>query len=164
MIREMFHTQEKWGVVLTKPIISTNPESWLGSAHYFWYDEDDAHWWGQTAKRRRRYYEVYKATIDCENVLDTVFNEAHYKFWVAAIEKAIAKFLKGNKNITIKDLNDFLRDKGVYEGVDCVMFQDISNNPSRWIVKQFQYKKRIQMAVYNLNIIANFALVFDSAS
>jgi hypothetical protein len=83
---------------------------------------------------------------------------------VAAIEKAIAKFLKGNKNITIKDLNDFLRDKGVYEGVDCVMFQDISNNPSRWIVKQFQYKKRIQMAVYNLNIIANFALVFDSAS
>lgn len=69
----------------------------LGEGYYFWYYENDAVWWGRTAKRRKGYYEVYKATINCENVLDTVFNETHYTFWLKNIEKAIEKYIKREK-------------------------------------------------------------------
>jgi hypothetical protein len=162
-IREMYHTQEKWRTILTAPIPTTNQDAWLGDGYYFWYYENDAVWWGRTAKRRTRYYEVYKATVNCENVLDTVFNEDHYTFWIKNIEKAINKYMKSGKNsLTLKYINDFFKEKGVFEGIDGVLFQDISDNPENWIVKKFQYKKRIQIAVYNLDIISNFALEFEA--
>jgi hypothetical protein len=157
----MFHTQENRGKELTNPIKTVNPESWLGDGYYFWYYFDDAQWWGQTAKKSK-YYHVYAADINCDNVLDTVFNEEHYNLWVKQIQKFISKILKHNRNITLKYLNDRFREAGVYTGVDGVMFQDISDNDQNWIVKKFQYKKRIQLAVYNLHIIGNFALDFDS--
>jgi hypothetical protein len=94
--------------------------------------------------------------------LDTVFNEAHYTFWVDNIERAIAKFLKNNKDsLTLKYINDFIKEKGVFDGIDGVLFQDISDNPNNWIVKKFQYKKRIQLAAYNLKIISKFELDFE---
>jgi hypothetical protein len=157
----MFHTQENRGTRLNAPIKTVNPESWLGDGYYFWYYEADAHWWGQTAKKTR-YYHVYAAEINCENVLDTVFNEDHYTFWITQVERFINKILKNNRNVTLKYLNDRFRDAGIYDDVDGVMFQDISDNDQNWIVKRFQYKKRIQLAVYNLHIIGNFGLYFDS--
>ncbi|TAE09306.1 MAG: hypothetical protein EAZ47_12005 [Bacteroidetes bacterium] len=161
--REMYQTQEKREQVLSSPIATTNPNAWLGDGYYFWYDEKDAIWWGRTAKRNTGHYEVYQATINCENVLDTVFNEEHYKFWISNIERALSKFLNNDKNnISLKYINDFFKERNVFDGIDGVMFQDITDNPEHWIVKKFQYKKRIQLAVYNSTIITNFALRFDA--
>ncbi len=158
----MFHTQEKRGNILIEPIPTTNPNAWLGDGYYFWYYEDDAVFWGNSSKRETGYYEIYSAEIDCENILDTVFNEEHYLFWIKNIERAINKFVRGQKNkLTIKYINDFFKDRGLLEGVDGVMFQDISGNKDYWIVDKFQYKKRIQLAVYNLPILSNFTLYFE---
>lgn len=160
----MFHTQEKRRRILKYPVSTERHDAWLGSATYFWYYEADGNYWGITSKKRTGYFEVYKAEIDCENILDTVFNEEHYNFWIRNIEKAILTVTKSktkNEEIKLKDINDRLIEKGIFKEVDGVMFQDISSNPDFWIVKKFQYKKRIQLAVYNLNIINNFALHFE---
>lgn len=157
----MYHTQEKRKEKLASGALTINPDAWLGDGIYFWYYEDDATWWGITAKRNCGYYEVYKADIECDNVLDTVFNEEHYNFWISKIEEAIKKFVKGKKNLSLKYLNDFFKEKGAFTGVDGVMFQDISDNPDSWIIKKFQYKKRIQLVAYNPLIISNFVFDFE---
>ena len=158
----MYHTQEKRRDRLKTPLTTINPDAWLGEGIYFWYYEEDANWWGITAKKRTEYYEVYKANIDCENVLDTVFNEEHYLLWIRYIEAAIKKWVKNEKGkISIKYINDFLNDRGAFEDLDGVMFQDISENPDYWIIKKFQYKKRIQIAIYNSLIISNFVFAFE---
>lgn len=162
LIREMYHTQEKWKTKLTAAIPTTKSIAWLGEAAYFWYYEDDAVWWGTTSKQGTGYYEVYKATINSDNILDTVFNEEHYKLWVHNIERAIQKFYKSSgKVLTLKYINDFFKEKGIFDGIDGVLFQDITNNPKYWIIDKFQYKKRIQIAVYESAIISNFAFVFE---
>ena len=161
--RHLYHTQEKWEHKLIMPVLTKNPEAWLGEGYYFWYYENDAIWWGRTAKKRTGYYQVYKAEIEFENILDTVFNEEHYIFWGKNIEKAIEKYIKNQKGeISLKYINDFFKDKGIFDGIDGVLFQDITNNPDNWIVKKFQYKKRIQLAVYNLPIINTFTHKFEA--
>lgn len=162
IIRKMFHTQERWSQRLTSPMPTNNPESWLGDGYYFWYDETDASRWGINCKRETGYYEIYTADINCENVLDTVFNEAHYHFWIVNVERAIEKFMKGQKGtLTIKYINDFFKDKRLLEDMDGVMFQDISNSKDVWVLNKFQYKKRIQLVVYNLPIMSNFVYYFE---
>lgn len=162
MIRLAFHTQERWFQKLKTPKDTNKPNAWFGVAYYFWYYEEDAIFWGNTAKRRTGYYEVYTADIDCSNVLDTVFNETHYLFWIKQVERAITHYAKkSNKKVTLKEINDFFKEKGTFSDVDGIMFQDISENPDNYFVKEFQYKKRIQIAVYNLSIISNFAFSYD---
>ena len=142
---------------------TNNEQAWLGSGYYFWYYEEDAVWWGRTAKKRYGFYEVYKSEINCENVLDTVFDEDHYTLWVGNIEKAIQRFLKNSKGtLTLKYINDFFKEKGIFDDIDGVLFQDITDNPDFWIINKFQYKKRIQLAVYNLAIISNFTFNFEA--
>ena len=46
--------------------------------------------------------------------------------------------------------------------IDGVLFQDISDNPNYWIIDKFQYKKRIQLAIYNIKIMSNFAFHFEA--
>jgi hypothetical protein len=159
----MYHTQRKEHVRIKEPIKCTKDNAWLGDATYFWYSEQDAVFWGRTAKRKTGYYEVYRAEIDFENVLDTVFNEEHYLLWVKNIEKAIKHFVKRLKpgKTTLKNINDFFKAKNVYQGIDGVMFQDITDNPDYWVVDEFQYKKRIQLAVYDSMIISSFEFSFE---
>lgn len=153
----MYHTQEKREVRLRQPMKCIKDNAWLGIAWYFWYDLEDAFFWGITAKPSTGYFEIYSSQIDCENVLDTVFNETHYLFWKKQIEKAQAAFLKAGAAPTLKQLNDYFYQKGIWSQFGGIMFQNIANTQNYYIVKDFQYKKRIQMAVYNLNIITNFA-------
>lgn len=157
----MYHTQEKRGSRLIAPITCTKDNAWLGVAWYFWYDEQDAVFWGNVSKKATRYYEVYKGDIDCQNVLDTVFNEEHYLFWIKQIDKVQVRFAKLGKELTLKALNQFFKEEGKWTKFDGIMFQDISENQKNYILGQFQYKKRIQLAVYNYNIITNFALAFE---
>ncbi|MBL7760412.1 MAG: hypothetical protein JNK08_06925 [Sediminibacterium sp.] len=159
----MFHTQEKWADNLDGPIKCIRSDAWLGEGYYFWYYESDAAWWGINSKNRTKYYQIYNCHINCENVLDTVFNEDHYRIWVKNVDLAIEKFLKKDRGkISIKYINEFFRERGVLDGIHGVMFQDISNNPDFWVVDKFQYKKRIQLVAFHKEIISNFALYFES--
>lgn len=170
MIRLVFHTQEhrKFSNILTMPIKCIRDDAWLGEGYYFWYDENDAVRWGQTSKRRYGLFDIYQANIDCENILDTVFNEEHYKFWLKQIEKVATAILKktGEKP-TLKEINEYFLDKGTWNDLTGIMFQDLPTNPELLMVKPidnrnnkqtfFLYKKRIQLVVYDEAIITNFA-------
>lgn len=157
----MFHTQEKREVPLTKAIGCVKDNAWLGEGYYFWYDEQDAVFWGIKFKKRTGYYHVYSASIDCHNILDTVFNEEHYRFWIRQVEKAAKIFYaKTGTKPSLKEINEYFKDKGFWVRFDGILFQDISNNPEHYFVKEFQYKKRIQLVVYNYNVISNFSTYF----
>lgn len=157
--REMYHTQEHKNKKLTFPVLCTKSNAWLGTAYYFWYDEIDAINWGNDFKGKNGYFEIYNANIDTNDILDTVFNEEHYKFWLSQIEKTAKKIFQLNgRKATIKDINQYLKEKANWqENITGVMFQDIpiKNN---LMVEQFYYRKRIQLAVYKKEIIKNFKL------
>ncbi|QEC41561.1 hypothetical protein [Pseudobacter ginsenosidimutans] len=160
LVRQMFHTQEKRAELLKGPIICSYLNAWLGEAYYFWYSLDDAHYWGITSKRKTGYFEVYQADIVCENILDTVFNEEHYNFWIKNIEKAITRFTKaGIEEITLALVNKYFTEKNIWTQFQGIMFQDISSKKSN--IKDFHYKKRIQLGVFDHKIITNFALRYD---
>lgn len=159
MVRTGYHTQEHRVETLVEPIICKKDNAWLGEGYYFWLDELDALYWGENSKRRTGKFGVYIGAIDCEKVLDTVFNEEQYEFWVRNVEKAAKQLLKktGSKP-TLKEINDLFRDKGIWDDIDGILFQDISQNPIHFLVEKFQYKKRIQLALYNKSKLSNFAL------
>ena len=157
-----FHTQEKRQVNLIEPIPCTKDNAWLGDAYYFWVDEDDAHFWGVVSKKRTGEYQIYKAEFSSDKILDTVFNEEHYYFWIKQIEKAAKNFVKKTRiKPSLKEINDYFVEKGAWSELDGIAFQDISNNPKHFLVKEFQYKKRIQIALYNKKIISKFTHYLD---
>ena len=158
----MYHTQEKWKYYLTVPIISNREDAWLGDAYYFWKEEVDAIHWGHKSKWKTGNFEVYKADVDCENVLDTVFNEEHYDFWKAQIEKAAKHIIKKTgQKATLYEINQYFKDKAKWsDKTDGILFQDLPYSDDL-LVFNFNYRKRIQIAVYNLKIINNFALHFE---
>lgn len=45
------------------------------------------------------------------------------------------------KELSLKELNDYFKNKGLYKSVDGVVFQDISSNESHYLIKGMQYKK-----------------------
>lgn len=169
MEREVYHTQEKRHQVLTGPCECTRDDAWLGNGYYFWYDLDDAEKWGRECKVATGRYDVYKAKVDCSDVLDTVFNEEHYLFWLRQIEKAAKQIvIKTGQKPTIKELNDYFKQRAMWSEVTGIMFQDLPTNFNYLMVKPieyrykkqpFAYKKRIQIVVYNIEIICTFALV-----
>lgn len=157
-MKKYYHTQESRDKSLSKPIFCTDSEAWLGNGYYFWEAEDDAVYWGNTKKRKTGSYTIYSANINEQNVFDTVFNEDQYKAWINWIEKAAVKFTKANNDKpSLKEINQFFADRGLYDNIDGIKFQDISKNPIHFLVKGFQYKKRIQLAVFKLRILSNFA-------
>lgn len=169
MVRLLFHTQEhrKWANYLIKPIKCTRDDAWLGEGYYFWYDENDAVRWGQSSKKEYGFFDIYQAHINCDNVLDTVFNEEHYLFWLKQIEKVASTIIKktGEKP-TLKEINEYFSEKGQWKNVTGIMFQDLPTNSELLMVKPiesrnnkqsfFVYKKRIQLVVYDDTIISNF--------
>lgn len=158
----MYHTQEKRGRRLEKPLLAKRKNAWLGVAYYFWKEEVDAIHWGNKSKNSTGYFEVYKANIDCSDVLDTVFNEEHYYFWLEQIEKAAKKIIKiTNRKATIKEINSYFSEKARWrESITGIMFQDLPKSEDL-LVLDFYYRKRIQLAVFNLEIILTFAFDFD---
>jgi hypothetical protein len=143
-----YHTQESRKNILKNPIRCIRDDAWLGEAFYFWLDLEDAEEWGNKSKRGSNYYEVYQSEIQIDNILDTVFNEDHYFFWF------------------IKELNDYLKERGLWNEIHGIKFQDLPASAERLLIRpieykagkirHFQYRKRIQLAVYNMEIILNF--------
>lgn len=159
----MYHTQEKRAdSVLSEPILCKGSDAWLGIAYYFWYSEGHAIMWGNVRKKATGYYQIYSADVDTSRIIDTVFNEEHYSFWVAKIELAANVIFKNiGRKPTLEQINKYFVDNGVYTGIDGVLFQDISNSQHDTLVEKFQYRKRIQLAAFSLNIIDNFAPHLD---
>lgn len=161
--RKMFHTQEDRGDVLKKPIPCKRTDAWLGEGCYFWDELEDAMMWGDNSKRRTQRYSVYNAIINMEDVLDTVFNEVNYKFFIKQIDKvAEAIIKKTNKKPTLKQVHFALRKKQVWNAVKGIMFQDIPINRNLSKIQPFDngmvftYKKRIQLVSYDNNIVLSF--------
>ncbi|WP_115460903.1 hypothetical protein [Winogradskyella aurantiaca] len=169
MVKKLFHTQESRIHTLTEPIPCTRDDAWLGEGIYFWYELFDAEYWGNTAKKATGFYEIYESDIDLENVLDTVFNEEHYRFWLRQLEKVAMTFIKKtNEKPTLKELNDYFKERGTWNEVCGILFQDLPTNDRHLLVKPIQYKnkkftfayrKRIQLVVYENQIIRTFALL-----
>lgn len=161
MIKNCYHTQEnRGGDKLVEPIKCIREDAWFGDAYYFWESRDDADFWGKVSKKRTGRYDVYTSNIDIEKYLDTVFNERHYRAWLSAIEKLALKFkLEMDKELSLKELNDYFKKKGLFKDIDGVIFQDISNNPEHYLVRGLQYKKRIQLAVFNKITIKDFVFL-----
>lgn len=159
----MYHTQERWPNRLTKPILCTDPGAWLGEAFYFWYSEEDAHFWGIDKKRKTRYFEVYNAVIESDKILDTVFNEEHYLFWVKNVEHALKRLTKAGTIATITTINEFFKDRGIWSELDGILFQDISTNKERNTIFGFYYKKRIQLGLFKQDKIKDFGFRYDCA-
>lgn len=166
---KVFHTQESRRKTLSFPIQCVRDDAWLGEAYYFWREELDADDWGNNSKRKTKYYEVYECDLNSENYIDTVFNEEHYYFWINQLEKIAKKIMaKTKEKPTLKELNDYIKDKNIWPEVDFIQFQDLPVNSERALVKPITYKygkvrtvafrKRIQIAVYNKEIISNFVL------
>ncbi len=158
-----YHTQEKRKKRLTKPQKAVRKNAWLGEGYYFWTDEIDAYRWGYSSKCQTGYFEIYKSELDSGNILDTVFNEEYYNFWLAQIEK-VAKviFKKTNSKPTVKEVNDYFKERGIWDEVDGIRFQDLPTKQEYLLVKDFFYRKRIQIVVYNDKIILKFIFHRDS--
>lgn len=157
--RKMFHTQGFSEPYLTEPIPCIREDAWLGKGFYFWDEENDAILWGINGKKSFKKYTIYIATIDCENVLDTVFNEEHYTFWFNSIEKAVNVLTKkGGRKPTIADVNEYFLERGGWsEKITGILFQDLPSNETISKVVGLYYRKRIQLAAYKTEIITNFA-------
>lgn len=170
MTRKFYHTQESRSKLLESPVKCVRDDAWLGEAFYFWLEHIDAKKWGFNSKKRTEYFEIYSGDIDCENVLDTVFNEKEYNFWLEQIEKvATLEVKKNRKKPTLKELNDYFKKRATWNEVTGILFQDMPSNNSQSLIEPilynnnrqvyFVYRKRIQLAVYDSNIISNFALL-----
>jgi hypothetical protein len=161
--RKMYHTQGYSEPYLTKPIICIKNNAWLGHAYYFWDEEEDAISWGMTAKKNYSRYSVYTGDIDLEDVLNTVFEESHYKLWRSSIDKAAkALSMKTGRKPTIDDVNAYLIQRGGWgEKVTGIMFQDLPANETISKIVGLYYRKRIQLAAFKTEIITNFAHHFD---
>lgn len=64
---------------------------------------------------------------------------------------------------TLEQFNDYIRDRNLklWKGVKAVRFQDLPTNANRDFlkIKGFYYKKRIQIAVYDIKIITKFVRI-----
>lgn len=152
----MFHTQENRGVVLSRPILCKRKDAWLGTAYYFWADEVDAIRWGIKSKRNQ--YQIYSARIVSDNVLDTVFNEDHYRFFISAIERTANLIVKlTGKRPTQVDICEYLNTRAKWkEKIDVLLACDIPIGSSE--ILPIPVRKRIQAAVYNKKCIYEFQL------
>ena len=157
MQREMFHTQEKRDSRLYKPVLCTRKDAWLGHGYYFWDDISDADGWGSSSKNRTGRYEVYVGLIDSENILDTVFSEHDYQFFLTAIKRVIDDCKsKSGRNPSIVDVCSYIMYVAKWNTVmDGVLFSDSPNTE----ITRFNYRKRIQMVLYNLKCLVSFKLL-----
>lgn len=152
----MFHTQEDRGYVLTKPILCSRKNAWLGTAYYFWAEEDDAIRWGYDSKNG--IFQVYSARIESDKVLDTVFNKEHYDFFRNALERLAFKIVKKTgRKLSKSLLCEYLNERADWKKEIEVLI--VNDNPQgERELFPIPIRKRIQAAVYNEECIHEFKL------
>ena len=166
MTRKMYHTQEKWPKRLADPIICVRRDAWLGEGFYFWDLQQDARIWGRTSKTETKAFEIYSADLDCSDVLNTVFGEAQYSWWVNEIER-VAKILQSKSSEAQKptkwQVYNYIRNNGIWEAANIVgiLFEDLTDNPQRSRIADFHYKKRIQLVAFTLRIVSDWTFLLE---
>jgi len=162
-----YHTQECRPEKLKQPI-GVSESARLGIGHYFWLEEDFAHHWGRISKTNGGSYDVYTADLNIKNSLNTVFNEEGYLFFRKMIKRAIQHLQKINVNVTLEKVNRFLADY-VWKAynISCIIYDDKpTNKPKKKLIyseiPDLYYNKRIQIAVFDLEDISNFALYLEN--
>lgn len=168
-----YHTQEfRETGVLDEPKHCFRRDAWLGSGIYFWTDLDFAHYWGLDSKVNTsptKKYDIYSAHIEYDCLLNSVFNEEHYHFFVETIEETIKK-LKAvgvQNNLLHEKVNRYLVDN-VWQklGFKGIIFEDIPHNSvgkgrKYSDIPPLFYLKRIQLVAFDKKIIHNFVLLLE---
>ncbi len=158
-----YHTQENRPNQIKGPIPCNRKDAWLGKGYYFWAEEEFAHYWGTDMKSKNNYYDIYQSEIENTNILNASFDEDSYFFFKNAIEKARVFFLKNGEDPDLQKVHRFLRDKFWLKlKINGIIFDDLPMNPNGKNrvysdILPMYYKKRIQIAIFNKNIISNFA-------
>jgi hypothetical protein len=160
-----YHTQHHVFLSRTFPILAEGYEEWLGDGYYFWEDEYFANWWGKEKKcdpsNRTRRYTIYQSILefDEEDFIDTVFNEEDYYNFVKTVEKFSKELQKNLKRKPdLREFNQFISDFNIWEGIKVIRFQDLPKKDEHIEVKEFYYKKRIQIRVSDPKIITTFTV------
>lgn len=167
-----YHTQEyRHTGCLDEPILCKYYEAWLGHGYYFWTELEFAKFWGEDFKKGQTgYYDIYIAHIENSNLLDTVFNREGYEYFVSILELTINKIKEYDSSVTLAKVHRFLRDE-VWgkEGITGIIFDDKPSNPSNKnrtysAINPLYYKKRVQVGVFDKNIIYNFEIHLEEQS
>jgi hypothetical protein len=168
---KVFHTNQCRGDALQIPVFGTGKKQWLGDAYYFWQDYEFAEEWGynriccgeEYKKGELTHFDIYDAELNInfpsDDVIDSVFNEEDYSQFLMNLEKfAMAYKLKFGKKPNLEEFNDYIEDKNIWSSIKAIRFQDLPANSKRNYLKitNFYYKKRIQIAVYDVKIITKF--------
>lgn len=167
-----YHTQEYRPAdqALEEPICCTDHTAWLGVGYYFWIDLTFAKYWGIDCKiGHSGAYDVYNAFIESDNLLNAVFDEEGYNFFVEKIEATIEHLKSVNaKHVTIGRVHRYLADNIWKElGVTGIIYDDLPKNvvdKNRVYseIHPLYYKKRIQIIAFKLNIIHSFDVLLEA--
>ncbi len=151
---EVFHTNEHRGTTIIIP--ATGENQWLGDGYYFWQDYEFAVEWA----KKYLVSDIYSVNINIdfhkdEDVIDAVFNEQDYYGFVSRVEKfARLYYNKFKEKPTLVDFNNYIKDHKIslWEDIKAIRFQDLPNakdNKTYLEVKDFSYKKRIQIVLFD---------------
>ena len=62
---------------------------------------------------------------------------------------------------TIKEFNEYCKRHNLWKGLDGILFHENPERREDLLIKKLFHRKRIQVAVYNENIIHNFAFLLE---
>lgn len=168
-----FHTQEARYHRLSFPAKCISKDAWLGEGYYFWTELRFAEYWGESSKNRYTgAYEIYEAWIPLDNLLNAVFDEEGYNFFVSCIEKVTSALEEVHGNVVPIDqvhryLYDFFWQENNIEGI---IYSDTPHNPYRGPQRYsnillnegknqfFYFRKRIQIVIFESKKIKEFKL------
>ena len=175
---DAYHTQEHRfrDPALTEPCKCKSVNAWLGVGYYFWIELEFAHYWGADFKTKATgSYDIYKCRIDISKCIDTAFDYEGYKFYVEKIEQAINYFEQEGKRYDLDKINRFLSEK-VWKplGIKGIIYEDMPSNPfdkdriyssvnymERRKYMTFYYKKRVQIALFDLTPMSQFEIYLE---
>jgi len=159
---ECYHTQEWRGDTLESPIMCKDSKAWLGVGSYFWLDLMFAKHWGEDFKKDKTgFYDIYKCYIEDNSLLNMCFCEEDYFFVKDNLDKLIEK-VKGTSDLNLKEIHRMFKTEFLEKmGINGIVYDDLPRNSYRKdrtysLIEPFYYVKRIQIAVFNNDIIYNF--------
>lgn len=137
------------------PALCNREDAWLGVGYYFWAHIDYARQWGADSKGG--HYEIYESLVKEEGLLDTVFSQEEYEFFLESVTVTARQLFKAKKRApTLGQVYKKLQDRFQELGIKGIIYADMPTNKRRrpWAQEQFGdffFRKRIQFVVYEEN-------------
>ncbi|EIJ44122.1 hypothetical protein BegalDRAFT_3303 [Beggiatoa alba B18LD] len=163
----VFHTQEARDEKLSMPLKCRRSDAWLGEGFYFWLEEEFAHYWGSDSKKP--IYCIYKGYLLDKNILDATFSSKGYFLFVQHIDKAIEHIKRTyGRSPSLAEVHAYLADK-IWHGLNIkgIIYDDLPKNSRSGEriyseIKPLYYKKRIQLVLFDLDILEKFEIYQDN--